>query len=113
MLRTTSRRSAPSKLSTTPPPVCCTGGPGGSPPPGCMPFTMTPVPLKMRAVSPCGGWTRPAASASPGERAEPLTVLPMLAGDESEATASGVAQAESRHMDAPRWPRRGVIVLLL
>ncbi len=43
-LRTTSRRSAPSKLSTMPEPVDWIAGPGGSVPPGCSPFTTTPLP---------------------------------------------------------------------
>src|SRR5206468_3683068 len=71
MLRTTSRKSAPSKFSTTLLPVACTGVPGGSPPPGSWPFTSTPVPLKIRAFSSAVGRpgcaARSAASASAGD----------------------------------------------
>ena len=45
MLRTTSRRSAPSKFSTTPPPARLhRRARRAVPPPGCWPFTTTPVP---------------------------------------------------------------------
>ena len=68
---TTSRRSAPSKLSTMRCRSPATGGAGGKPPPGCWPFTSTPVPLKMRALSSAVGSpgcsARSAASASAGD----------------------------------------------
>ena len=75
MLRTTSRRSAPSKFSTTLPPAACTAGPGGSPPPGCRPFTTTPVPRYRCAssFSCCVGGpacARAVASVSAGDSGE-------------------------------------------
>ena len=52
MLRTTSRRSAPSKLSdTAAPPGAAETGAGGRPPPGNCPLTSWPLPLNSFAWS--------------------------------------------------------------
>src|SRR5690349_11623332 len=67
MLRTTSRRSAPSKLSTIPAPVTCAGGgPGG------WPFTMVREALKTIDRSGRFGFgARGAASARAGDTPRP------------------------------------------
>ena len=105
MLRTTSRRSAPSKLSTTLSPVACTGGAGGKPPPGCWPFTSTPVPLKMRAFSSAVGSpgcsARSAASASAGD----IACVPFV-GEVRMRDGRAAARASAAAMRRPTSSER-------